>query len=338
MKLGVLARANSRGLQYQSEAVAREYGASVLLVDVPNHSSRRFPTRRDVFPDAPCVTVRAGWQLDEGVVRRWLQGLTHVYSAETLYDERLADWGRHEGVATVCHVNPEFVCGHWGIGKPSALWSATIWRQGITGARLVPMPADPAPVVALHQDSPRWLHVGGKETTGDRNGTIAVLTALPLLERPCHVRIVTQERRLPMDVHAPPHVEVEVITGGVENPADLYTDRDALVLPRRYGGLCLPVGEAMARGMAVVMTDISPNRDTWPVAGVKARGGTTIEVPAGRLRIADVDPAALAHAMDVMADPWVRHSWQRQARDWAAANSWEALRPTWDAELQACVP
>lgn len=338
MKLGVLARANSRGLEYQTKAVADQYDAHVLLIDVPNHSSRRFPTRPEVFPDAPVAVVRPGWQLDEVIVRRWLNGLSHVYSAETMYDERLADWARQMGVATVCHVNPEFFIpgGGWGIGRPTALWQATIWRESVTKARIVPMPVEAASWEPLHEGPARWLHVAGKATTGDRNGTLLVLDALCHLRRRCHVRIVTQERNLPAAVEAPPHVEVEVICGGVADPSELYVDRDALVLPRRYGGLCLPVGEALARGMAVVMTNISPNVDTWPISAVPALVGETIEVPAGRLRIATVDPVRLAVAMDEMADPWTRHEMQRRARSWSESNTWEALRPTWDKELAEC--
>ena len=46
---------------------------------------------------------------------------------------------------------------------------------------------------------------------------------------------------------------VNVRIGGVANYWDAYDGYDALVLPRRYGGLCLPVQE----GMAAITTEPS---------------------------------------------------------------------------------
>lgn len=49
-----------------------------------------------------------------------------------------------------------------------------------------------------------------------------------------------------------------------QNKANYYDNYDGgvLVLPRKYGGLCLPINEAIASGMPVIATDISPN-NTW---------------------------------------------------------------------------
>ena len=49
-----------------------------------------------------------------------------------------------------------------------------------------------------------------------------------------------------------------------KNNEDLYKNFDALILPRRYGGLCLPMNEALMSGLPVIMTDISPNYDILP--------------------------------------------------------------------------
>jgi glycosyltransferase involved in cell wall biosynthesis len=46
--------------------------------------------------------------------------------------------------------------------------------------------------------------------------------------------------------------------------AELYTRVDALILPRRYGGLCLPMNEALLSGLPVIMPDCSPNNDVLP--------------------------------------------------------------------------
>jgi glycosyltransferase involved in cell wall biosynthesis len=50
----------------------------------------------------------------------------------------------------------------------------------------------------------------------------------------------------------------------VKNREDLYNGFDAMVLPRRYAGLCLPMNEALISGMPVFMTDVSPNNQILP--------------------------------------------------------------------------
>jgi hypothetical protein len=37
--------------------------------------------------------------------------------------------------------------------------------------------------------------------------------------------------------------------GDPDDQAELYTDFDALILPQRYGGLCLPMNEALLSGL-----------------------------------------------------------------------------------------
>ena len=45
---------------------------------------------------------------------------------------------------------------------------------------------------------------------------------------------------------------------------ELYSDFDVMIMPRRYGGLCLPMNEALCSGLPVIMTDISPNNRVLP--------------------------------------------------------------------------
>lgn len=339
MRIGVVARTNNRGLDIQTNEAARNLDASVLVVDVTNSSGRRFPSDRSRFPGAPIVECRSGWKLNEQTCRDWLTTVDAVYTAETFYDPRFTDWARSQGVVTVVHANPEFVApeGGWAIGNPSERWSPTCWRNRLMPqpTRVVPFPValDRFTQIEPHGGPCRWLHVGGKQALADRNGTSTLVEALRYLDFPCTVTICTQEQAVPR-VQAPKHVEVRFVRS-VAHYWELYPGHDALVMPRRYGGLCLPVQEAMASGMAVLMPDIEPNPQTWPVATVS---GTFIEqarMPAGEIPIATVNPRDLALAMDRLADPAVRGKFQSQSRSWASAHSWDALRPDWLGRLQS---
>jgi glycosyltransferase involved in cell wall biosynthesis len=49
-----------------------------------------------------------------------------------------------------------------------------------------------------------------------------------------------------------------------DDRAGLYEGLDALILPHRYGGLCLPMNEALTSGLPVIMSNMSPNDAILP--------------------------------------------------------------------------
>ena len=323
MRVGVVSPLTDRGLGIQSYEAARNLDAAVLFVETNDPSAPSHPER---FPGA--TRVRWAQGLDPRIVIPWLRTVDVVYAAETFYDPRLPQWAAAQGVTTVLHANPEF---YTGAQEPTHLWSATAWRREVMPPRtaVVPFPvATDRFTPAVPHDGPcRWLHVAGKRALADRNGTDAVVAALPHLRRPCEVRIVVQYGEVPELPNVPSHVDVTYI----DPPADywrLYDDVDALVLPRRYGGLCLPANEACAAGLALVMTDLIPNHE-WPGAKVPAEFWRKLTMPCGRVPVHDVDPRDLARCMDELADPEVRHRHQADSVEWAKAHSWDALRPLW---------
>ncbi len=329
MKVGVVSPLTDRGLGIQSYEAARNLDASVLFVETNDPSAPSHPER---CPDARRVRWSQG--LDPKAVRNWLSTVDVVYAAETFYDPRLPKWATAQGVTTVLHANPEF----WtGAQDPTYLWSATDWRRDVMPERteVVPFPVavDRFTPAVPHDGPCRWVHVAGKRALADRNGTDTLVNALHLLTEPCTVRIVVQHGEVPDLRNVPPHITVEFSPP----PADywrLYDDADALVLPRRYGGLCLPVQEACAAGLAVVMSDLIPNR-LWPGPRVHAEFWRKVTMPCGRVPVYDVSPRALAQAMDAFADPTTRHRHQAESLAWAAAHSWEAQKPAWLNRLSA---
>ena len=342
MNLGVVARADDRGIGIQSWELCRAMRpAKVLVVDM-GELARGFPMHLDRYPGA---TV-AKWDgaLPELQVRRWLDGLDVVFSVETLYDWRIAEWAEDAGVATVVQANPEFTRP---IGEydhaPTVWWNPTTWRQSHMppGTQVVPVPvADdrfrfaPAP----ESDVLRVLHVAGHAAMADRNGTHLLGQALRYVRGRMQVRIVTQDDRLRLG-RVRPTVDLEVVTGGVADYWRLYEDADVLVLPRRYGGLCLPVQEAMAAGLAVVMSDTEPQRSTWPVSLVRsATGVPKLRCPAGRIAQTNARPEAIAAELDALDRDRERLAeMKRRSVEWAQAHRWSVLRPVYEAEFAAAV-
>lgn len=341
MKVGLIARTEDRGLGNLTWEWAQHMHPDRVLVVVPNHP---LPQRADRYPGALVLP----WDhlhdsaLNEEQVREWLRGLDVVYSAETFYDWRVCTWARELGVRTVCHVMPEF----YRHGQPDpppapdAWWTPTRWRlEHLDPAtRVVPVPIATerfTESVFRNPGPPRWLHVVGKRAGADRNGTRLFLGALRFLRSEHHVRIRTQDEGVRPGLGLGRDVHLETITTPTPEYWQLYDDADALVLPRRYAGLSLPAFEAMGAGLALVMSDAEPQRGEWPIIPIPAHEHGSVLTPAGRLKLAEIEPRHLARVMDRIADqPDVLAVEQRRAKLFAFAHSWEQLAPTIRAELE----
>lgn len=337
----MVARAEDRGLGIMLWEWCRHMEPDRVLVVDMGALARGFPLHLDRYPGAT-VAGFDGTRLEEAIVRDWLTGLDVVYCAETFYDDRFSGWCADAGVRVVLHVMPEFY--RWGPGDLPGVtwWAPTTWRLDKlpAGTRLVPVPVpvDRWPTaVPLHDGRCRFLHVAGKRAMGDRNGTSLVMAALGRCTRSMDVTIVTQDPRLPVG-RPRPGVNVKRVTGGVPDYWKLYDDHDVLLMPRRYGGLSLPVHEAAGAGLALVMTATGANAGTWPIYPVKVATSHTTATPAGSVISAGASTGDLAAAMDTLAcSVEERHHYQELSRWWAVGSSWEMLRPRIVAELErAC--
>lgn len=334
MRVGLFgARADDRGLgRITHDFYTHMRPARTVVVDM-GQWARQFPQHLDRYPDAT-VTPFNGGTIDLGLMRRFFTGLDVAVFYETAYDHRAYDIARAAGCRTVLMSMPEFHRhATEQLPHPDVVWLPTVWRaESIPGARVVPVPtATPPAVNGGRSGRLRVLHVAGHRAAADRNGTIPFLRSLRSVKETVTVRVTSQDPRLPRVQGVPRHV---VFDPGGSDHWQLYSRADVLVMPRRYGGLCLPVQEALACGLAVAMTDVSPNPQTWPVMPIPAAPGALINTPAGKIPIHDPAPDAIAETIDRLArDPQLVAELQASARAWAAANTWDALRPLYEAEL-----
>lgn len=338
MNIGLFgARADDRGLgRITHDFYTWMRPARTLVVDMGRHA-HGFTQHLDRYPDASVVPFNGG-RLDGTVMRRFFKGLDVAMFYETAYDHRAYDAARAAGCRTVLMTMPEFHRhATEELPQPDVVWAPTTWRLDVlpAGTRVVPVPVAQTTGPARTPRRLRVLHVGGHRTSGDRNGTIAFLRALRLVRQPIMVRVTTQDQRLPNVAGIPKHITVSRQLGGVADYRRLYDQADVLVMPRRYGGLCLPVQEALAAGLAVVMTDCEPNPATWPIAPVTGTPGITVRTPGGPITLYDPDPASIAATIDrLAADTAEVTHLKTRAGQWATANSWATLAELYRAELE----
>lgn len=319
--------------------------ARTMLLDA---GPSEFDADPSQFPgDAIHVTVGADHRFPEDKVRGWLQGLDVVFAAESFTDWRIIGWAKDAGVATVCQLNAEFY-RHGSVEPnlphPTQWWAPTQWRLEhlAPGTVVVPVPVATDRFEKLEtrnsNDRLRVLHVAGRRAVYDRNGTEIVSLACQYVQEAVDVVITSQDASPPSDVRLRGlGMRAQIRAGNVANYWDLYSGFDVLVMPRRYGGLCLPAQEAMAAGLAVVMTGCSPN-DGWPIMPLPVTDWSRARMPGGEVDLAAVAPRKVGEALDCLAVDRLKLAMLKDgSRTWAVEHSWEALAPLYRRQLEdAC--
>lgn len=301
-----------------------------MVVDCPSASP--LPLRRDWYPHAKWVK---GLPTDRDCRDFLSDGVDVVYSAETFYNPCLPDIARECGVKTVLHINREFL----DLNDRPDLWAApSMWHYNEIPEPKVflPVPIDLAkfPTRPPQPKATRFLHVIGRPAVHDRNGTADLLGALAYVRSPIEVTLTCQDEHYISGLLAsrriPRHIKLRQRTGDVPDNADLFADQDVLVMPRRFGGLCLPVNEALGAGMPVAMPDISPNNAWLPtdwLVPAESRGEFRAKT---RVEIFSADHRALAAKIDQFAtDPAFYATSADTARRMAKELSWTEQAPVY---------
>lgn len=330
MRWGLIARSETdRGLGIQTLSMYQQLKPDRTLV-VVNHKSG-FASHPELYPDATFVDLQHGPdknRLDEATVRDWMSGLDAVLTVETLYDWDLVPWAEDAGAVTIVHGNPEFALRDAN-SNPDVWWWPTSWRpHDHMPAKMivVPVPVDRTPVAPGPLDMPvKFVHVHGSGAINDRNGTAALLSIKGAIPNPRALTISTQE-----PIGESYTRQGFRVVGPTPDRWSIYEGQHVLVLPRRYGGLCLPAIEAMASGLAVVMTDTAPNR-SWPIVPVAVHSpGQKIHVQAANIMSYQALPGDLRNVMrQLAAVPKVTQEHRLRAHEWALANTWDQHRQTY---------
>src|SRR5690606_6547336 len=121
----------------------------------------------------------------------------------------------------------------------------------------LPPPIDPREFAVARDNNLRRdtntlkiLHIVGTLAIHDRNGTLDLLAALRHTNSNFSLTIHSQHE-LPSEYY----VDDSRVTYSIRNyehSYEIYNDYDAVIIPRRYGGLCLVANEALMSGLPVI--------------------------------------------------------------------------------------
>lgn len=275
MKLGLVVFANDSGLGAQTRRLAQMLKPHRLLAIDSTSFSRN---------------ARQNWNWYEGFhgyrvqgfpsnreIRIFLKDLTHVLVCENPLNFFLFEEAHRLGIKTYCQSNYEFcdnlnnrnlpvpdkflMPSHWMVGNMKAIFG---------DSRVVHLPPPininefkEARELNFKRDGVKsFVHIVGTLATHDRNGTLDILRALQYAKENFTITIKSQHE-LPGE-YMVNDSRIRYKIGNEPEAVNLYKDFDAMILPRRYGGLCLSTNEALMSGLPVIMSDISPNNELLP--------------------------------------------------------------------------
>ena len=273
MRLGIIARSDNTGLGNQTMELVKMLNPDKILL-INSYSFNNNKQHPEWYQDYNVMQTVKGMPKTNEIVA-FLEGLDVVISCETFYHLELVDRAKKQGIKTILQYNYELFGNlanpDWTL--PDFLLAPSIWNLDIvmekfgskTKVMHLPPPTDhslfnEAREINLSKDHKRILHIAGKKAAKDRNGTDSIFEMIKHCKEDFELVIKSQT---PMNYDfKDSRIKIEI--GNPDNRQDMYTGFDAMVLPRRYAGLCLPMNEALMSALPVFMTDISPNNAILP--------------------------------------------------------------------------
>lgn len=323
MKIAQIAVSTNTGLGVQGKSFYDHiHPDHVMVVDISEvNGAKQHP---GWYPDAYHAK---GLMLDDDI-RKFIDSrdIDIIFVTESAYSFYLYSYANYRGIPVISQPNWEFF--DWQVNpqlpRPDAFISPSLWHYDDLKAFC---DENKLPCICLHcpvdreqfpfrsiRQARTFIHNIGKPAIHDRNGTHTVIEASKYIKSDVKIKIhfqgeqnlIHQRSDSVQDYYdyAEKHGNLDKLileTVEYDNPADSYKEGDVMILPRRYGGNCLVLNEALSCGMPVLMTDISPNNqflpERWLVPAYKKSSFT----PRTAIDIYEADPRSLAAKIDEFA-------------------------------------
>jgi hypothetical protein len=306
MRLGIIARSDNTGLGNQTkELVDMLKPTKILLIDsTPFNKNNQHP---EWYKDYDCIRSTGFPALQQ--IKLFLKEVDAVISCETFYDQNFVRYAKKYGVKTILQYNYELFSNLAApnLPLPDILLSPSVWHiehvKKLFGnqSKVIHLPPPTSPLIFsgakeinMSKDHNRILHIAGKKAAKDRNGTNTVLEMLKYSKADYEL-VVRSQSEIETNIKDS-RLTIEI--GNPDNREDMYSGFDAMVLPRRYAGLCLPMNEALLSALPVFMTDISPNDHILPKEWlIKSFSLGTFRTKV-RIELFEANPRELAYSVD----------------------------------------
>lgn len=348
MRIGLIARGDNSGLGTQTlEFYRHMHPDKTLLVDIGELNGYKcYPERY-----TNNTTYVRGIPRKEDI-ELFLDDLDVVFVAEAPYTYYLYEAARRRRIKVAVQYNYEFFdwIANPDLPRPHMLIAPSLWHydeveqwcaeNGVEHAYLH-CPVDRERLPFIEKKKARiFLHTAGRSAAHDRNGTATVLAASKYLLTPAKIWVHFQgEQGLAHQAtqtigdytsflaeNGNPS-KVVMNTWDYDDYSEVYKDADVLLLPRRYGGNCLPLNEALSTGMPCIMTDISPNNQFLPTEWLLPAERVGEFTPRTKIDIHGTSPQLLAKKIDDLYNMNEQQmiAESQKANRIAQSISWEAM-------------
>lgn len=311
-RIGFIVFANNSGLGAQTRRLAQILKPDKVLIVDSSYFSDNKEQHFEWYKDFPSI-ISKGFPSNDDVLS-FLDGLDVVFTCENPFNFNLVYWAHQRGIKVYCQVNYEF-CENLSkpyLPVPDKFLMPSYWkiedmqlRYGDKVSYLPPImdikEFEEVRAHNLYRDGKkRFLHIAGTVAHLDRNGTLDLLAAVKLCKGDFELVVKTQHP-LEMEYQVDdPRVTYELTN--TKTNAELYENFDALILPRRYGGLSLTTNEALMCGLPVIMTDISPNRELLPASWLVPSRRKEFFMSRSLISVYEADQEKLAERIDYFVE------------------------------------
>lgn len=334
-RIGSIGFSTSQGI---SHLMKWFYDANVITdVITFRHGSR--PSHPEWYP--PDTVELVGRPFNGPVVDEFLSKVDAVLFFETPFDWSFLSYCRTKGVRTVVLVmyecwpnNPghqpdKFIC-------PSKLDQRDYWPN----SPFLQIPVPPGIVWRQRTEARRFLHNGGNLGLRGHKGTLEILKAWRHVESPASLTVRAQdsaglEQLLGMAPEVRHDPRITITKGNLDYGPGMFAGHDVFIMAEKYNGLSLPLIEARASGMLVMTSNRFPMNDwlpTEPLIPVKRYQRARVSGAYQEYDEAVVAPEAIAETVDRIFGSDIA-DYSLSGKAWAQANSWDALRDQWIAEV-----
>lgn len=331
MRLGLIARSDRTGLGYQTKDYYDHLKPlKTMLIDLSILNGQR--QNYDWYK--PDLIIK-GFPNDLQI-KEFLRGLDVVLTAETPYNYSLYTIAHKMGIKVANVINWEFFDHliHPEYELPDLIIMPSMWHYEDAenfalskGIKCVYLhhPVDRNKIPFRQRATSKMFHIAGKPASHDRNGTYDFLRACP------DGRVTTQDEEYARKLRG--EFRHSNIFTGIDNQKTIYDMGDVLVFPRKYGGNCLPLNEALSAGCPVIMPDISPNNHLLPKEWLVPAEIVDSFTPRTKIDIYKTDHNELVKKIQ-----WFREqdisALSLQANEIADSISWTTMKPKWEQELE----
>jgi glycosyltransferase involved in cell wall biosynthesis len=306
---GIVCRMDNSGLGNQSKRMVDLIRPERLLVIDSTSFSPNKKQHPEWYESFETITT-TGFPTN-AEIQVFLNSLTHVFFLETPYNYFLMSEAKRRSVKVFDACNWEFndYLQDKSLTLPHMFLMPSYWHLADMKDLYGPEKVKYLPPPLFHQDfkeardinferkgRPRFLHIVGTLAIHDRNGTLDLLEALKYTKADFDL-VIRSQRPLPEEYMTSDY-RVRYVFEDVEEVQDMYKDFDALIFPRRFGGLALTCNEALMSGLPVMMPDISPNNELLPtdwLIPAKKKGSFMTRI---MLDYYEIEPKTLAEKIE----------------------------------------